>query len=130
MSPKYLRMIVPFGYRETGFDRVARLLVSLLAGLLGVRSCWGVGTVGGTVGGWVVVSRPRMDWSVVIALARSRWLLKTGEGGGGTFSTANRSVIINDNRSVAVIVGSAHVVGKKSTVFDTRSFFDPLIKHT
>ena len=111
VSPKYLRMIVPFGYRETGFDRVARLLVSLLAGLLGVRSCWGVGTVGGTLGGtlggtvmgWVVVSRPRMDWSVVIALARSRWLLKIGEGVGGAFSTANRSVMIKDNRSVAVM---------------------------
>ena len=87
-------------------------------------------TVGGTVVGWVVVSRPRMDWSVVITLARSRWLLKTGEGGGGAFSTANRSIIIKDNRSVAVIVGSTHVVGKKSTVFDTRSFFDSLIKHT
>ena len=126
LSPKYLRMIVPFGYRETGFDRVVRLLVSLLAVLLGVRLGLGVGTVGGRV----VVSQPRMDWSVVIALARSCWLLKIGEGGGGgAFSTANRSVIINNKRSVAVIVGSAHVVGKKSTVFDTCSFFDSLIKH-
>ena len=130
VSPKYLRMIVPLGYEEIGFDRVPRLLVA--------SNCWGVGTVGGTLGGtlggtvmgWVVVSRPRMDWSVVIALARSCWLLNTGEGGGGAFNTANRSVIINDKRSVAVIVGSVHVVGKKSTVFDTRSFFDSLIKHT
>ena len=84
----------------------------------------------GIVGGRVVVSQPRMDWSVVIALARSHWLLKTGEGGGGAFSTANRSVIINNKRSVAVLVGSAHMMGKKSTVLDTRSFFDLLIKHT
>ena len=47
-----------------------------------------------------------------MAVANSRWLLKMGEGVGGAFSTSSRSVIINDNRSVAVIVGSAHVVGK------------------
>ena len=48
-----------------------------------------------------------------MAVANSRWLLKMGEGVGGAFSTSSRSVIINDNRSVAVIVGSAHGVGKK-----------------
>ena len=47
-----------------------------------------------------------------MAVANSSWLLKMGEEVGGAFSTSSRSVMINDNRSVAVIVGSAHVVGK------------------
>ena len=47
-----------------------------------------------------------------MASAKSHWLLKMDEKVGGAFSTSNRSVMINDNRSVAVIVGSAHVVGK------------------
>ena len=54
-----------------------------------------------------------------MAVANSCWLLKIGDGVGDAFSTAKRSVMINDNRSAAVIVGSAHVLGKKSTVFDT-----------
>ena len=78
----------------------------------------------------MAVSLPRMDWSVLIAVASSHWLLKTGDGVGGAFRTANRSIMIKDNRSVAVIVGSAHVVGKKSTVFDIRSFLVALMKHT
>ena len=65
-----------------------------------------------------------------MAVAKSRWLLKIGEGVGGAFSTSNRSVMINNNRSVAVIVGSAHVVGKKSTVLEMRTAFVPLMKHS
>ena len=125
VSPKYFRMIVPTGYRETGFNHVERLFVSLLTGLLGVQLGFNVGIVGGLV----AMSLPRMDWSVLIAVASSHWLLKTGDGVGGAFRTANRSIMIKDNRSVPVIIGSAHVVGKKSIVFNTRSFFDLLMKH-
>ena len=55
---------------------------------------------------------------------------KLEDGIGGTFRTSKRSVMINDKRSVADIVESAHVVGKKSTVFQMRSAFDSLMKHT
>ena len=64
-----------------------------------------------------------------MAVAKSRWLLKMGDGIGGSFRTSNRSVMINDNRSVAVIVGSAHVVWKKSTVLEIRTAFVSLMKH-
>ena len=64
-----------------------------------------------------------------MAVAKSRWLLKIGHGIGGAFRTSNRSVMINDNRSVAVIVGSAHVDGKKSTVLEIRTAFVSLMKH-
>ena len=65
-----------------------------------------------------------------MAVANSCWLLKMGEEIGGAFSTSSRSVMINDNRSVAVIVGSAHVVGKKSTVLEMRTAFVSLMKHS
>ena len=51
-------------------------------------------------------------------MASSLWWLKTREVFGGACRTAKRSAMIIDDVSVAVIVGSAQVVGKKSTVFD------------
>ena len=71
-----------------------------------------------------------MDTSVVIAVANSCWLLKTGDGVGSDFRTANKSVMIKNNLSVAVIVESAHMIGKKSAVFDVQRVFDSLMKHT
>ena len=78
----------------------------------------------------MVLFLPSIDWSVVIEVANYCWLLKTGDGVGGDFRTANKSVMTKDNLSVAVIVGSAHVVGKESTVFKIRSAFDSLMKYT
>ena len=65
-----------------------------------------------------------------MAVANSHWLLKIGYGVGGVFRTTKRSAMINDNRSGAVIVGSAQVVMKKSIVIDIRSAFNSLVKHT
>ena len=76
------------------------------------------------------MSLPRIYLRVVIAVANSCWLLKIGDGVGGAFRTSKRSVMINHNLSAADIVGSAHVIGKKSTVFDIRSALDFLMKHT
>ena len=60
----------------------------------------------------------RIDCSVSIAVVNTCWLLETREVVDGNCRTINRSDIIIDNLSVAVIVGSAHVVEKKLTVFD------------
>ena len=62
-----------------------------------------------------MLSLPRIDCSVVIAVASSRWLLKTGDGVGDDFRTDKKSEMIIDNVSVSVIVGSANTVRKKST---------------
>ena len=90
-----------------GLDRVNRVLVLVITGIVGVGP---LGSGGGTVG--VVWSLPRIDCRVVIAVAKSCWLLKIGDGVGGAFRTSKESIMINDNRSAADIVGSAHVVGK------------------
>ena len=60
-------------------------------------------------------------------MASSLWWLKTKEIFGGVCSTVNRSAMIIDYVSIAVIVGSAQVVGKKSTVFDVRNAFVSLM---
>ena len=49
---------------------------------------------------------------MVKADVNSRWVLKTKDGVGGDFKTVNKSVIIKDNLSVAVIIESARVVKK------------------
>ena len=63
----HFQIIVPIGYRLTGLERVARVEVLVVTGV-----CVGVwiGSGGGTVG--VVWSRPRIDWRVEMADARSR----------------------------------------------------------
>ena len=94
-----------------GLDHVDRMLVLVITGIVGVVS---LGCGGGTVG--VMWSLPRVDCRVVIEVAKFCWLLKIGDIVDGAFKTSKRSVMINDNRLVADIVGSAHVVGKKSTV--------------
>ena len=68
----------------------------------------------------MVVSLTRIYYSVVIAVATSCWLLKTGGdvGSGFSFRTDNRSSMIIAIFSVAVIVGSAHMEGKMSTVLN------------
>ena len=77
----------------------------------------------------MALSLLRIDWSVVIAVASSCCLLKTEDGVGGAFRMTNRSVMNKDIHSIAVIVGSAYVGGKKSTVFNIWSAFDLLMKH-
>ena len=96
--------------------------------ITGIVGAVPLGCGGGTVG--VVWSLPRIDCSVVIAVAKSCWLLKIRDSVGCAFRTSKKSIIINDNRSAADIVGSVHVVGKKATVFKIRSAFDSLMKHT
>ena len=81
-----------------GLDRVDRVLVLVITGIVGVGS---LGSGGGTVG--VVWSLPRIDCRVVIAVAKSRWLLKIGDDVGSALRTSNRSVMIKDNRSAANI---------------------------
>ena len=76
-----------------------------------------VSLIVGTVDWTLVLSLPRIDWRVIIAAANFCWLLKTGDGVGGDLREANRSNMTKDNVLVAVIVGSAHVIGEKSTVF-------------
>ena len=56
--------------------------------------------------------------------------MKIGDVFGGVCRTANRSAMITYNVSVAIIVVSAQVVGKKSTVFDVLNAFVSLMKHT
>ena len=46
-----------------------------------------------------------------------------GDIGGGSFRTVSRSLMMSDNVSVGVMVGSSQVEGKKSTVLDCRIFF-------
>ena len=62
-----------------------------------------------------------------MAVAKSFSLLTTGDVFGGVYRTANRSTMIMDNVSVAVIVGSAQVVGKKSIIFDVCNAFVSLM---
>ena len=62
-----------------------------------------------------------------MTVANSRWLMKIVDGVGSGFRTSKISIMTNGNCSAAVIVGKAHVVEKKSTVFDIRSALDLLI---
>lgn len=66
----------------------------------------------------LVPSLTRIYCSVIIALANFCWLLNTRYVVYGGFRTNTISDIIIDNVSVAVIIGLAHMAGKKSTMFD------------
>ena len=115
-------MIVLMGYRLVCFDRVDLTLVLVL--VLTEILCIRLSLVVGTVDWLLVLSLPRIDWSVVIAVVNSCWLLKTGDGVGGNFRRANKSVMIKDNLLVAVIVRLAHVVGKKiNSIWCLKSFW-------
>ena len=94
----------------------------VITGIVGVGP---LGSGGGTVG--VVWSLPGIYCRVVVAVTKSRWLLKIGDGVGGALRTSKRSVMIKDNCSAADIVGSAYVVEKKSIIFEMRSAFDSLM---
>ena len=66
VSVYHFQIKVPIGCRLTGLERVSRVVVLVVTGIVVGGA---TGSSGGTVG--VVLSRPRIDWRVVIAVANS-----------------------------------------------------------
>ena len=116
--------MVPKGHNVVGDDMEVRWLV---AGCLLVKSiqCTNVGRTGTNLCSCVDSPFVQIwiDCSEVTALVRSKLCGKNGDIGGGCWRTVSKLSSINESVFVAVTIGSLHVVGKKSTVFDLRIDF-------